>query len=67
MGFIVQLYKYEKGIFKPTKEVNISEGTKLMVFLEDFDALDEISSRAKRIVGEASKEEIAEIVDEAGI
>ena len=56
---------YENGIFKPTKEVNISEGTKLTLFLENFDVLDEISSRAKRIVGEASKEEIAEILGEA--
>ncbi len=58
---------YEKGIFKPTRKVNISEGAKFTVFLEDFAVLDDVSSRAKRIVGEVSKKEILEILDEAGI
>ncbi|MBC8521984.1 MAG: antitoxin family protein [Methanomicrobia archaeon] len=58
---------YENGILKPTGKVNISEGAKLMVFLEDFALLDDVSARAKRIVGEVSKKEIAEILDEAWI
>jgi len=58
---------YKNGIFKPTGEVNISEGAKFTVFLEDFAMLDEVSSRAKRIVGEVSKKEILEILDEAWI
>jgi predicted DNA-binding antitoxin AbrB/MazE fold protein len=58
---------YEMGIFKPTEKVNISEGAKFTVFLEDFTALDDVSSRAKRIVGEVSKKQISEILDEAWI
>ena len=50
---------YKKGIFKPTTEINIPEGTKYTISLEDFVLLDTVSDKAKRIVGEVSKEEIA--------
>jgi predicted DNA-binding antitoxin AbrB/MazE fold protein len=52
----------KKGIFKPTTGVNIPEGAKYTVFLEDFVLLDAVSDKAKRIVGEVSKEEIAKLL-----
>lgn len=56
--------RYENGVLKPIRRTNSAN---LTVFQEDFARLDELSARAKRVVGEASKEEITEILDEIWI
>lgn len=50
-------------ISQKSQEVNIPESAKYTVFLEDFVLLDDVSDKAKRIVGEVSKEEIAKLLD----
>ena len=56
---------YEKGVFKPLKKVDLPEGSKLVILLEDFSEIDKISEDIKKITGEVPKEKILEVLDEA--
>lgn len=56
---------YEKGVFKPLKKVDLPEGSKLVILLEDFSEIDKISEDVKKITGEVPKEKILEVLDEA--
>ncbi len=56
---------YENGVFKPIKKVDLPEGIKLTILIEDFSKIDEISNRVKSIAGETSREKILEILSEA--
>ena len=58
---------YENGVFKPVKKVDLPEGIKLTVLIENFNEIDEISNRVKNIAGEASKKKILEILGEAWV
>ncbi len=58
---------YENGVFKPIKKVDLPEGIKLTVLIEDFGEIDEISNRVKNIAGEASKKKILEILGEVWV
>ncbi|WP_211247061.1 antitoxin family protein [Methermicoccus shengliensis] len=58
---------YENGVFKPIKKVDLPEGIKLTVLVEEFGEIDEISNRVKNIAGEASREKIIEILGEAWV
>ncbi len=58
---------YENGVFKPLEKVDLPEGSKLKILVEDFSELDKIYEDVKKITGEISKEKILEVLDEAWI
>jgi len=58
---------YENGVFKPLKRVELPEGTKLLVYVEDFSEIDIISEKTKKIAGEVSGKKILEVLGEAWI
>ena len=58
---------YENGVFKPLERVDIPEGSKLKIVVEDFSEIDRIHVDIKKITGEISKEKILEVLDEAWI
>jgi predicted DNA-binding antitoxin AbrB/MazE fold protein len=58
---------YENGVFKPLERVDIPEGSKLKIVVEDFSEIDRIHEDIKKITGEISKEKILEVLDEAWI
>ncbi|AIY89560.1 antitoxin family protein [Geoglobus acetivorans] len=53
---------YENGVFKPLGKLELPEGAKLLVFVEDFSEIDSISIRTKEIAGEASGKKILEVL-----
>jgi len=55
---------YENGVFKPTKRVDLPEGSRFVILLEDFNEIDRISKDVKKITGEVSREIILEVLDE---
>ncbi len=56
---------YENGVFRPLKRIDLPEGSRLVILIEDFSEIDRISDDVKRIAGEASKGKIIELLDEA--
>ncbi len=58
---------YENGVFKPVKRVDLPEGVRLTVLIEDFGEIDELSRRVKNITGEASRKKILDILGEAWV
>jgi len=58
---------YEKGVFKPLERVNIPEGSRLRIIIEDFSEIDKVHENLKRIAGKTSKEKILEVLDEGWI
>jgi len=58
---------YEKGVFRPLEKVDIPEGSKLKIVVEDFSEIDRIHETVKKITGEISKEKILEVLDEVWI
>lgn len=54
---------YENGVFKPTKRVDLPEGSRFVILL-DFNEIDRISKDVKKITGEVSREIILEVLDE---
>jgi len=56
---------YENGVFKPLKRIDLPEGSRFVILLEDFSEVDRISEDVKKIVGEVSRERILEALDEA--
>jgi len=58
---------YENGVFKPLKRVDLPEGSRLVILIEDFSEIDRISDDVKRIAGEASKGKILELLGEVWI
>jgi predicted DNA-binding antitoxin AbrB/MazE fold protein len=49
------------------EKVDILEGSKLKIVVEDFSEIDRIHEDIKKITGEISKEKILEVLDEAWI
>jgi len=49
------------------EKVDIPEGSKLKIVVEDFSEIDRIHEDIKKITGEISKEKILEVLDEAWI
>ena len=49
------------------EKVDILEGSKLKIVVEDFSEIDRIHEDIKKITGEISKENILEVLDEAWI
>ena len=47
---------YENGVFKPLERVDIPEGSKLKIVVEDFSEIDRIHEDIKKITREISKE-----------
>jgi len=58
---------YEKGVFKPLEKVDLPEGSKLKILVEDFSELDKICEDVKKITGEISKEKILDVLNETWI
>ena len=58
---------YENGVFKPLEKVDLSEGSRLKILIEDFSEIDRIHKDVKKIAGEVSKEKILEVLDEVWI
>jgi len=58
---------YENGVFKPLENVNLPEGSKLKILVEDFSEIDRLHENVKKITGETSKEKILEVLGEAWI
>jgi len=56
---------YENGVFKPLRKVDLPEGSRFVILLEDFSEIDKISDDVKKIAGEVSKEKTLEVLDEA--
>jgi len=58
---------YENGMFKPLEKVDLPEGSRFKILIEDFSEIDSIHEYVKKIAGEASKEKILELLDEVWI
>jgi len=58
---------YENGVFKPLEKVDLPEGSRLKILIEDFSEIDKIHEDVKKIAGEVSKEKILEVLDEVWI
>lgn len=55
---------YENGVFRPLKRIDLPEGSRLVILIEDFSEVDRISDDVKRIAGETSKGKIIELLGE---